>query len=193
MPIEAAVLVPVKAFARAKVRLAGALDGERRAALAREMASRVVAAADPLPVYVVCDDESVRDWATSVGATVIWKPGRGLNGAVTEGVAALGLAGYDRVVVAHGDLPYAKGLSGIASFDGITLVPDRWEDGTNVIALPARAGFRFCYGPGSFKRHREQAATLGFPLRIIREPRLGWDVDRPEDLVPPIWAPKGLR
>jgi 2-phospho-L-lactate guanylyltransferase len=192
MPAEAAVLIPVKAFARAKVRLAPALDGDRRAELARHMAAHVVAAASPLPVFVVCDDPAVRAWAEALGSSVIWKPGRGLNGAVTEGVTALGTAGFDRVVVAHADLPYAEGLSALAEFSGITLVPDRHEDGTNVIVVPTVAGFTFSYGPGSFARHRQAAARTGLPVRIVREPRLGWDIDQPDDLAQPAWAPHGL-
>ncbi len=192
MPTAAAALIPVKAFERAKVRLAPALDGVQRAELARDMAAHVVEAAAPLPVFVVCDDPAVRAWAISVDASVIWKPGRGLNGAVTEGVADLGAAGFDRVVVAHADLPYAEGLSALAEFAGVTLVPDRREDGTNVIVVPAAAGFAFSYGPGSFARHREIAARTGLPLRVVREPRLGWDIDRPDDLVRPAWAIHGV-
>ena len=51
------MLVPVKAFAEAKARLAPALDAGQRERLARAMAEHVVAAAAPLPVSVVCDDE----------------------------------------------------------------------------------------------------------------------------------------
>src|SRR5258708_32525759 len=83
---QVAVLVPVKAFARAKVRLAPALDAAARAALAEAMASQVLAAATSLPVAVVCDDPGVADWARRHGARVVWEPGRGLNGAVEAGV-----------------------------------------------------------------------------------------------------------
>ncbi len=54
---SAAVVVPVKAFGEAKVRLAGALDPGERARLARHMAEIVLLAAAPLPVVVVCDDD----------------------------------------------------------------------------------------------------------------------------------------
>ena len=61
---------------------------------------------------VVCDDEAVAAWATDHDATVLWRPGRGLNPAVQEAVAALGDAGYARVVVAHADLPLATTSAG---------------------------------------------------------------------------------
>jgi 2-phospho-L-lactate guanylyltransferase len=186
-----AVLLPVKAFRDAKVRLAAALDGPKRAALARDMATKVVRAAGNLPVSIVCDDDDVAEWAAGLGAEVIWRPGRGLNAAVTDGVEELAAAGYGQVIVAHADLPYALDLSWVADFDGITLVPDRRDDGTNVACVPARAGFSFSYGPGSFARHRLEAARLGVALRIEREVRLGWDVDEPGDLDVPDWLPAG--
>ncbi|MCU0312112.1 MAG: 2-phospho-L-lactate guanylyltransferase [Acidimicrobiales bacterium] len=183
-----AVLVPVKAFHEAKVRLAPALDGPARAELARQMATAVVAAARPLPVHVVCDDERVAQWAVDHGATVLWKPGRGLNGAVNEGVADLAVAGYARAIVAHADLPHALELAWVADGPEVTLVPDRHDDGTNVAAVPTAAGFTFAYGPGSFARHAAEAERLGLGLRVVREPRLGWDVDVPADLVAPDWG-----
>jgi 2-phospho-L-lactate/phosphoenolpyruvate guanylyltransferase len=184
-----AVLVPVKAFRAAKLRLAPALDPPARAELARVMASRVIEAASPLPVSVVCDDDTVAEWAAAMGAEVIWRPGRGLNGAVADGVAALAAVGHDFVIVAHGDLPHAVDLAWIAEFDGITLVPDRRNDGTNVVGLPGRAhgSFRFAYGSGSFTRHRAEAERIGIHVRVVREPRLGWDVDVPADLAEPSW------
>ncbi len=59
-PVPAAVVVPVKAFGQAKVRLAPSLEPSTRAELARAMAARVLRAARPLPAIVVCDDEEVR-------------------------------------------------------------------------------------------------------------------------------------
>jgi 2-phospho-L-lactate guanylyltransferase len=176
------VLVPVKSFRRAKARLAPTLDPDRRAALARLMAARVIAAAAPLPVAVVCDDEEVANWAAGLGASVLSEPGRGLNGAVETGVATLGDAGADEVLVVHGDLPLAEGLAGLAGHGGVTLVPDRREDGTTVACVPPGAGFRFSYGPGSFVRHCAEADRLGVGLRIVRDPALQADVDLPSDI-----------
>jgi 2-phospho-L-lactate guanylyltransferase len=216
-----AVLIPVKAFSVAKGRLAGALLPAERVELARSMAGAVVAAGVPRPVHIVCDDAEVADWAIGVGATVIWKPGRGLNAAVSEGVTELGEAGFDRVIVAHADLPHALGFDvvtdvltpgsetsiadarDIAAHDiaddtadgtprvadnAVVLVPDRHDDGTNVISLPTGTGFRFEYGPGSCARHRSEAQRLGLPVIVVRDARLGWDVDRPADLEPPDWS-----
>ena len=181
----AAVLVPVKAFGAAKARLAPALDPAARAALARRMATRVVAAAAPLPVTVVCEDDDVAAWARSVGADVVWTPGRGLNGAVADGVAALEAAGADRIVIAHADLPLASGLASVAVGTGVTIVPDRHRDGTNVLVVPAGAGFGFAYGPASYGAHVAEAARLGLTVTVVDSDDLAWDVDVPADLAYP--------
>jgi len=176
------VLIPIKAFADAKGRLAGAVDADGRADLARTMASTVVAAAAPLPVTVVCDDDGVDAWARSVGAAVIRVHGPGLNRAVEAGVAALAADGVSQVVIAHADLPRATRLDHCAATQGITLVPDRNLDGTPVLSVPTDAGFRFAYGPGSYAAHVAEAERLGLPWRSLHDPDLAFDVDDPADL-----------
>lgn len=183
-----ALLVPVKAFSRAKLRLRPVLSDPEREELARTMAARVLDAACGLPTAVVCDDDEVAAWATGHGATVIWAPDRGLNGAVADGHRRLAERGFTRVVVSHADLPFARDLRPIAAGAGagVLIVPDRHDDGTNVLCVPARPAFGFAYGPRSFTRHRAEAERLGLSVRVRRDLRLGWDVDRPGDLdVPP--------
>lgn len=178
-----AVLIPVKRFDQAKLRLAPALDALERAALARRMAECVVLAASPLPVTVVCDDPEVVEWAEGAGVQVLWTAELGLNGAVARGVQHLRESGVQRVVVAHADLPFAtRGSLAALPRTGAVLVPDRHEDGTNVASVPAQPDFPWSYGPGSFRRHLDAAGHLGLEPTIIRDRELGWDVDTPADL-----------
>jgi len=179
---DQAVLVPVKAFGQAKERLGPTLSRTERSRLARAMATTVLGAAAPLPVAVVCDDPDVAQWARSLGALVVWEPGRGLNGAVEAGICRLTEAGVTQVTVAHGDLPLAENLIELGTFAGITLVPDRAGNGTNVISLPTKTTFRFSYGPGSFARHLAEAELTGLAVRVLHDERLASDVDEPGDL-----------
>ncbi|MHB1486167.1 MAG: 2-phospho-L-lactate guanylyltransferase [Acidimicrobiales bacterium] len=190
--IYEAVLMPVKAFSVAKVRLAPSLDGPARSRMARTMATRVAAASHPLPLAVVCDDPEVAEWAHQLGAMVIPEPGRGLNQAVQAGVEWLARAGARRVTVAHADLPLARDLTWLGVWPGVSLVPDRRLDGTNVLSVPCGVGFEFSYGPGSFVRHFNQARHLGLATRVVHEPELSWDVDIPADLDLPRWARKAM-
>jgi 2-phospho-L-lactate guanylyltransferase len=146
------------------------------------MAEHVIHVSQPLPVVVVCDDLDVAAWAENLGARALLEPGLGLNGAVGTAVKELGAEGYQRLIVAHADLPLASRLDWLADVEGIALVPDRHLDGTNVISLPALCDFEFSYGPGSFSRHQEQAQRTGVPWRVVHDPGLAWDVDFPADM-----------
>ncbi|MDA8290716.1 MAG: NTP transferase domain-containing protein [Actinomycetota bacterium] len=177
-----AVLVPVKSFSRAKLRLAGALDASERRVLAQDLASRVLLAARPLPVYVACDDREVAEWAEQRGAKVLWTPGLGLSGAVASGVTSLRADGYDLAIVSHADLPLVTSYEGVGTEGTVTLVPDRRLDGTNVAAVPTAAGFRFSYGAGSFTRHLAEARRTGHAPRVLYDWSLATDLDLPADL-----------
>ena len=180
------MLVPVKAFADAKARLAAVLGVAERERLARWTAARVLAAAGELPTYVACDDEQVAAWASERGASILWHPGVGLNAAVNDSVAELRSAGVTDVIVAHGDLPRAHSLADLTEPGTLTLVPDRHGDGTNVIALPTDLAFNFAYGPGSFRRHLAAAIAAGHSVRVRRDPLLAADIDTPDDLAHPL-------
>jgi 2-phospho-L-lactate guanylyltransferase len=191
-----AILVPVKAFHEAKERLAPALNAMERALLARTLAEGVIRAAAPLTVAVVCDDHGVAEWAGDQGAIVVWAPGRGLNLAVASGVGHLEAMGYQWITVAHGDLPLAAHLNALDPFEGVTIVPDRRRDGTNVIRLPRGSGFNFSYGPRSFDRHVAETARLGLELSIVEDLELSIDIDIPDDLTSTRawtrqWGPEG--
>jgi 2-phospho-L-lactate guanylyltransferase len=188
---EVAVVVPVKAFTEAKARLAPVLDPAGRAALARRLAAGVLASAGPLPVTVACDDEEVEAWARAAGATVTWTAGLDLNGSVQSAVEALAERGVTRVIVAHGDLPDARDLTVLAAGAGVSAVPDRRRNGTNVLAVPTGAGFRFAYGPGSFARHRAEAARVGLVFDEVNALDLERDIDDAGDLEPGDLEPEG--
>ena len=184
--VDAAVLIPVKDFRQAKARLANVLAPQHRLRLARWTADQVVAAATPLPVFIACDDRDVADWAEAHGATVLWRPGRGLNAAVHDGIATLAASGIEHVIVAHSDLPTPAPLANLVLSGGIVLVPDLRDDGTNVIAIPSRIGFQPAYGSQSFRRHLAQAISLGCPVRVHRDIRLALDIDTAPDLAHPL-------
>jgi 2-phospho-L-lactate/phosphoenolpyruvate guanylyltransferase len=187
--MDAALLVPVKAFHRAKARLSGVVPDAERARLARVMAERVVRTMTP--AFVACDDTDVAEWAQQLGATVVWAPGLGLNGAVDEGVAVIGAAGFDHVVVAHGDLPMPAALAVVARDATVVLVPDRRRDGTNVLARPTDVVLAASYGGGSFRRHLDAALATGRRVSVRFDAELSVDLDTEADLTHP-WVVRAL-
>ena len=184
-----AIIIPIKAFHHAKERLADLLTPTERLVLARFCAQRVISAATGHQVFVVCDDQDVADWARSHNAKIVWQPEVGLNPAVRAGVDAARARGNDLAIVAHSDLPLATGFSHLISDcdsatlqASITLVPDRHEDGTNVLVIPTTSTFEFCYGRNSFLAHQKQASKCGLAVRIVHDHRLAVDIDTAEDL-----------
>ena len=185
-PPRAAVVIPIRSFEAGKSRLGARLDATARAELLRAMAETVVRAAAPMPVAVVSDAREVRHWAAALGLTVLDDPGT-LDLAAAAGLGWAAAAGFDRVVIAHADLPLATTLVPVAG-DGrrpvAVAVPCHRDDGTPVLSLPTTAtGFVFAYGPGSFRRHAAAARAAGLAFRVRRDTRLGRDVDAPEDLL----------
>lgn len=180
-----AIVVPVKTFGRAKSRLIPVLSGPQRRSLARAMSTSVLAAAAPLPCFVVSGSPDVARWAITEGANVIWyQPDDNLNRAVAFAAERLGRDGFERLVVAHGDLPLARDLASPmrAEPSEVVAVADRHGRGTNVLSVPLSAGFDFRYGPGSLDAHRREAERLGLRWRVVDDPALAWDVDEPTDL-----------
>jgi 2-phospho-L-lactate guanylyltransferase len=185
--VRLAVLVPVKRFAAAKGRLTGVLEAGDRARLAEWMASGVLDVVAEIPTFVACDDDGVAEWATRMGAHVIWGAGLGLNGAVDDGVDHITSNGYDHVLVSHADLARPGALLDVAHEGCITLVPDRRHDGTNVMSFPAAHPLRAAYGGGSFARHLDQALAIGsVPVEVRSDPHLSLDLDTARDLAHPL-------
>ena len=179
------VILPIRAFALGKARLAEPLTPAVRAELGRRWADSVRTAAGELLTVVVSSDDAVREWASSHRLEIIDDPGT-LDAAAAAGRDALVTLDCARVVVVHADLPHARSLAGVvrdAARPIVVIVPCHRDDGTPVLSLPATADFEFAYGPGSFRRHAAEARRRGLGVRVVRDPELAFDVDLPDDLL----------
>jgi 2-phospho-L-lactate guanylyltransferase len=174
----------LRSFAFGKARLADALDDAARVAFVQSMAERVVAAARPRPVVVVSSAPEVRAWAASHDLTCLDDPGT-LDAAAATGRAWVAAQGLARLVVAHGDLPLATTLDGVAD-DGAArvavIVPDHHGDGTPVLSIPVDVAFEFAYGHRSCERHAAEARRCGLDVRLAPVRELSFDVDVAADL-----------
>lgn len=179
------VVVPIRAFADGKSRLAAYLAPADRARLLEAMAERVVGAAGDLPVVVVSSAPEVRSWAGALGLGVLDDPGS-LDAAARVGLDHWAAEGAERVAVVHADLPLVDSLSVLAAPGGspvAVLAPCHRDDGTPALSVPTGSAFEFAYGPGSFERHRTSAAAAGLEVRAILDVEgLRRDVDSVEDL-----------
>jgi 2-phospho-L-lactate/phosphoenolpyruvate guanylyltransferase len=177
-------LVPVKALAEAKGRLAPLVGPLQRRLLAIAMFEDVIAALQAVPALeapvVVSPDREVWRRADAMGCRVVEEPpGAGdLNGAL--GAAAASLRNGPLLVVAA-DLPLvsADGLERVlvAARAPVAVVPSHDGGGTNVLAWREPATFAPSFGPDSAARH------LAVPGAVrVDEPGLSLDVDTVDDL-----------
>ena len=178
------ILVPVRAFAEAKRRLDGHLDGNARRRLATLLATRTVEALSGHRVHIVCEDDDVERWARERDVEVRRVTGGNLNSAVSEAMA--GLSDRSRIAVIHADLAEPAELSSVLGHSGNVLVPDARGDGTNVMVLEPGVRIRPAYGRGSFRAHLDlvgaEARRTGTVLRVVRHRALGLDIDTVDDL-----------
>jgi 2-phospho-L-lactate guanylyltransferase len=186
-------IVPIKPFAAAKLRLAGALTPSQRARLARLMAAdvlNVLAASKHVlaGVLVVTADADAVALAQRHGAEVLFESTPvGINQAVALATGRLA-DNSDGIIVVPTDLPHISAdaverlVHLLATPCSIALVPANDDGGTNLLALRPTRVIPAGFGPNSFERHRKAAHAAGILPSIFFSPELGRDIDRPEDL-----------
>lgn len=191
----AVALVPLKDLVAAKTRLAGILRPSERRALAQAMVEDVLAvlAAHPEIVRVVLlsDDPGAHLLAAEYGAEY-WPEsgfaGGGLNALLTAAAQRLLEQGSDALVILHGDLPLlqAEDLSAVLRQhrEGGELIIgcDRAGSGTNLLVLNGGTLPDLCFGENSCALHLAAARRAGIPVRVLRRPGIGLDIDEPADL-----------
>lgn len=178
--MSTAVVVPLKRFDRAKSRLRHNRDLDVTA-IVEELARGVIVSAQPLPVVIVSEDEELAAFAASLNVELMLTSSTTLNEALQTAYRSLSHR-YDRFIIAHGDLRSPDGLSDFEPEPGITLFADHHGEGTNVMVIPAHLDFHFAYGPGSLRRHLEEARRLGIAHRIDLTSPWRFDIDEPDDL-----------
>jgi 2-phospho-L-lactate guanylyltransferase len=159
-------------------------------------------------IAVISSDRAALDIAGQQGALAVAEDRpRGLNVAVTEAVGMATGAGAAGVLVLPADLPFVQVadvetmIAAAASVEtadsrnqpqgkdclnikcslSLTLCSDNKGEGTNALLLYPPVEFTFSYGPGSFRRHVEEARRRHIPYRIVHAPGLKFDLDTEDD------------
>lgn len=183
-------LLPVKALAKAKARLAPSFDEPARREIARALLDDALAlclSADFLRWWVVSEDDEVLALAARTGLDTVSDPGAGLNNAVAAGVGAVSAAGASSLTVLPCDVPLAyRGdlvdLLDTGATSDVVLVPAGDDGGTNALFLAPPDLIRPAFGPGSLRSHIALAEREGYRCSILALPRLALDIDTPADV-----------
>ena len=181
-------IVPMKDLGLAKQRLAAVLTDSERMGLVYAMLRDVVHALGRArhveKSYIVAHDRGYLDFDLDL----IEEPlNSGYNEAVSRAVSSPELSNRDAVLVLPGDIPMVvpdeiDALAAPLAAPGMRLSAARDGDGTNGLVMAPPALMKTAFGPGSFRRHREAAQSLGIVPEDIHRDGLAFDIDTPDDL-----------
>lgn len=186
------VVVPAKALPRSKSRLAPVLEEAERRALSLGFLDRVLRAClaargvAPGCVQTVSDGADALERARALGTAALAQSGSGLNRALDQARRAAREDGVPMLIVLSGDLPFVvasdvERLAAAAGAGVAVVAPDRAGRGTNALALPTMADFRFRFGRDSAAAHAAEARRAGLRPATLSTPGLAFDVDTPRD------------
>lgn len=197
-PVETVAIVPVKALAEAKSRLATVLSADARRRLVLTMLADVLAAlkatAAVTRMIVVTVDEEVAALARALGAEILVESQpTSLNGALRAGLHHGRGEGDARCLILPADVPLvtAGEIAELLMVDAslaeerrarVAIAPSHDDAGTNALVLTDHDVMGPSFGVDSFRRHLELATALRLNPRVVRLPGLGFDIDTPDDL-----------
>ncbi len=186
-------VVPVKAFAKAKSRLAAVLDEGARRALSEWLLRHTLEVLAAVPAVattvVVSADAEVLALARGCGALAVDEGSPpGLNPAVTRAVSLAHSQRAERVLVLPADLPRLDRsdidalLAAAPPPPSLVIAPDGRRRGTNALLVAPPGLIEYAFGSDSFPRHQELAQAAGARLVVCERPGLALDLDGPQDL-----------
>jgi 2-phospho-L-lactate guanylyltransferase len=192
--VRPAAILPVKRFETAKQRLGETLGSGSRAALAAAMFSDVVGALERSrmlqAIIVVSGEPAVADIVAGHEVILIDDTAeKGQSHAARDGLARAASLGLDRAALVPSDCPLLEPdeleelFVRAAGGADVVIVPDRHGTGTNALVVDPSGPFEPQFGPGSCRRHVEQAEMRKLSYVIERPPSLTIDVDTGDDLV----------
>jgi 2-phospho-L-lactate guanylyltransferase len=196
-------VVPVKAFSRAKSRLAAAVPADLRQTLVRAMLEDVLTAlagVEGLAGYAVATGEpEAGPIAARHGARVLVDADHGLNETLTVAARTLKAEGARGMLVLPGDIPavtaaeIARLLAGYGEGRAVSLVAAHDGQGTNALLASPPDAIDFAFGSDSFTAHRAAAERLGIAPNIRAFPGMAVDLDTPADIARLARRPMGSR
>jgi len=188
-----AILIPVKDLSQAKQRLAATMSQEARTRLARAMLEDVFSAVARMrtrvPVFVISSDSGALAAARARGweclpESVQHSESRSVDAAsricAARGITALLRLPIDIPLVRPADIEAV--LAACPAAPSAVLVPSRSASGTNALLRTPPELFPSHFGPGSLHKHLEEAGRLRAYARVLRNPRIEFDVDDVPDL-----------
>lgn len=187
------VIVPVKDLSKAKERLSSLLPQNERTALAYAMLEDVLVALKESKLadrkFIVTLDAKAIEIANGLGIEVILETEQNGESASVDYASEISMdMGATSVLVIPGDAP-------LITSDDIDFILEREKDAPSIIFIPARDelgtnaflrkppnAIPSMFGHDSFNKHKAEADKKNIPHESFHNPRIGLDIDNPDDL-----------
>lgn len=186
-------IVPVKPLRRGKSRLAGVLSEEERTFLNFNMLASTLRTLGQVKeidsVLVISRDPGALALARDFDARTVHEDSNSdLNIAIKRATVVSLFYGVESLLILPADLPLltSEAVDMLVRHKRnppvVVIAPDRRMDGTNALLTSPAGLIEYSYGPGSYKRHIEQARRFNARVEVCSIPELALDLDIPEDL-----------
>jgi 2-phospho-L-lactate guanylyltransferase len=187
-------VIPVKETTAAKGRLADAVPRQLRPSLALAMLEDVLAAVAQARglagIAVVTLDPDAKALAQRYGARILTDDARGGHtAAVAAAARTLEAEGRSGMLQLPGDIPLVTAdeisllLAMARPAPSFTIAPSHDDFGSNAVLVCPPAAVPLTFGDDSFHPHLRAAQACGIEPLIVRQPGIGLDIDRPEDIL----------
>jgi 2-phospho-L-lactate guanylyltransferase len=191
-------VIPVKETTAAKERLADAVPPHLRPGLALAMLEDVLAAVAKTlhqgprglaGIAVATLDVDAHALAQRYGARILTDGARGGHTAAVAAAAhTLQQEGRSGMLQLPGDIPLVTAdeifllLAMARPAPSFTIAPSHDDFGSNAVLVCPPAAVPLTFGDDSFYPHLRAARACGIEPLILRQPGIGLDIDRPEDI-----------
>jgi 2-phospho-L-lactate/phosphoenolpyruvate guanylyltransferase len=186
-------VVPVKAIAEAKQRLAPVLPAYLRQALALAMLEDVLAALAEVDglggrLLVTTDSAALVLAARYDCASMGEGADDGHTGAVAAAAQRLAREGRQGMLTLPGDIPLVTSaeigrvIAAHRPAPSFTIVPSHDERGSNAILMSPPDAVKLRFGEDSFFPHLAAAEARGIAPTVLHLPGIALDIDNPADL-----------
>ena len=185
------ILLPVKNLDKAKQRLAAVLDQPTRTELAQTMLSDVVSAIVAFAgddVALATSDPFALELARRFGFEVIRDEANlSETDAIETATRVCETRGITSTLVIPADIPLidvadVRAIYQASPNSGCVLVPSGDKRGTNAVLRRPASLFPLRFGNDSFMPHLAAAIATNQSCVVLSLPRIGLDIDTPEDL-----------
>ncbi len=184
-------MVPVKQFDQAKSRLATVLTTQERIGLCLAMTEDVLACLTNVSsiqgIAIISSEPLLNDLLLKYDCTRLAdQAGAGFSANMDHAANWLEARGITEMMYIPADVPAITpdeiGILIRNHNNGVTIVPAKAENGTNLLICTPPSAIPFQFGPNSCDRHHQVAQSRGLPVQILQCPGLANDIDEPDDL-----------